>query len=85
LSPWWRRRWVPPKRLFLQEPHGVTSKKRPFFILNELCSRACPLWKSDQLHPGLALPHSGSCDPRVIGQHVSIFNKLWRRIGRAVN
>jgi hypothetical protein len=31
LSPWWRRRYVPPKRRFLQEPHGVTSQKRPFF------------------------------------------------------
>jgi hypothetical protein len=32
LSPWWRRCWVPPKRRFLQEPHGVTSQKTPFFI-----------------------------------------------------
>jgi hypothetical protein len=24
---------VPPKRLFLQEPHGVTSQKIPFFIV----------------------------------------------------
>jgi hypothetical protein len=31
LSPWWWRRYVPPKRLFLQEPHGVTSQKTPFF------------------------------------------------------
>jgi hypothetical protein len=31
LSPWWRRRQVPPKRLFLQEPHGVTSQKTTFF------------------------------------------------------
>jgi hypothetical protein len=23
----------PPKRRFLQEPHGVTSQKRPFFII----------------------------------------------------
>jgi hypothetical protein len=23
---------VPPKRRFLQEPHGVTSQKTPFFI-----------------------------------------------------
>jgi hypothetical protein len=26
------RRQVPPKRRFLQEPHGVTTKKTPFFI-----------------------------------------------------
>jgi hypothetical protein len=26
-------RYVPPKRLFLQEPHGVTSQKTPFFIV----------------------------------------------------
>jgi hypothetical protein len=30
LSPWWRRPKVPPKRRFLQEPHGVTSQKTPF-------------------------------------------------------
>jgi hypothetical protein len=29
-------RYVPPKRLFLQEPHGVTSQKTPFFILKLL-------------------------------------------------
>jgi hypothetical protein len=28
-----RRRQVPPKRRFLQEPHGVTSQKTPFFSL----------------------------------------------------
>jgi hypothetical protein len=28
-----RRRQVPPKRRFLQEPHGVTSQKTPFFIV----------------------------------------------------
>jgi hypothetical protein len=29
---WWRRCQVPPKRRFLQEPHGVTTQKTPFFI-----------------------------------------------------
>jgi hypothetical protein len=33
LSPWWRRRYVPPKRWFLQEPHGITSQKTTFFIV----------------------------------------------------
>jgi hypothetical protein len=33
LSPWWRRRQVPPKRRFLQEPHGATTQKTPFFNL----------------------------------------------------
>jgi hypothetical protein len=33
LSPWWRRRQVPPKRRFLQEPHGVTTQKTQFFIV----------------------------------------------------
>jgi hypothetical protein len=32
LSPWWWRRLVSPKCRFLQEPHGVTSQKTPFFI-----------------------------------------------------
>jgi hypothetical protein len=27
-----RRRQVPPKRRFLQEPHGVTTQKTPFFM-----------------------------------------------------
>jgi hypothetical protein len=30
-SPWWWRRYVPPKCLFLQEPHG--SQKTTFFIV----------------------------------------------------
>jgi hypothetical protein len=33
LSPWWWRRYVPPKRRLLQEPHGLTSQKTPFFIV----------------------------------------------------
>jgi hypothetical protein len=33
LSPWWLRRCVPPKRRFLQEPHGVTSQKMAFFTV----------------------------------------------------
>jgi hypothetical protein len=31
-SPWRCRRYVPPKRLLLQEPHGDTSQKTIFFI-----------------------------------------------------
>jgi hypothetical protein len=33
LSLWWRRRYVPPKRRFLQEPHGLTSQNTTFFIV----------------------------------------------------
>jgi hypothetical protein len=45
LSPWWRRRQVPPKRRFLQEPHGVTTQKTRFLILRR------PLQvKSSDLH-----------------------------------
>jgi hypothetical protein len=33
LSPWWWRRYVPPKHRFLQEPHDLTSQKTPFFIV----------------------------------------------------
>jgi hypothetical protein len=45
LSPWWRRRQVPPKRRFLQEPHGVTTQKTPFFsVCNyQLVCRHLPL------------------------------------------
>jgi hypothetical protein len=39
LSPWWRRRSVPPKRRFLQEPHSVTSQKTPFFIILQVIFR----------------------------------------------
>jgi hypothetical protein len=38
LSPWWWRHQVPPKHRFLQEPHGVTSQKTPFFIVLVLFS-----------------------------------------------
>jgi hypothetical protein len=36
LSPWWRRRQVHPKRRFLQEPHGVTTQKTPFFLVRKM-------------------------------------------------
>jgi hypothetical protein len=32
LLPWWTRHYVPPKRRFLQEPHGVTSQKTGFIL-----------------------------------------------------
>jgi hypothetical protein len=31
LSPWWWRHYIPLKRWFLQQPHGVTSQKMAFF------------------------------------------------------
>jgi hypothetical protein len=33
LSPWRRRRYVPPTRRFLQEPHGATFQKTAFFMV----------------------------------------------------
>jgi hypothetical protein len=36
LSPCWWRRYVHPKRRFLQEPHGLTSQKTTFFIVTAL-------------------------------------------------
>jgi hypothetical protein len=46
LSPWWRRRQVPPKRRFLQEPHGVTTQKTPFFeILYDCILRYSEIWR----------------------------------------
>jgi hypothetical protein len=44
------RRQVPPKRRFLQDPHGVTSQKTPFFIVtavntsNLTSSARCLYW-----------------------------------------
>jgi hypothetical protein len=32
------RRYIPPKRRFLEEPHGVTSQKTVFFILRNVGS-----------------------------------------------
>jgi hypothetical protein len=52
---------VPPKRRFLQEPHGVTTQKTPFFIVTAvktsnltdakmfLRSRATPMHEPDNL------------------------------------
>jgi hypothetical protein len=31
-----RRRQFPPKRRYLQEPHGVTTQKTPFFIITAI-------------------------------------------------
>jgi hypothetical protein len=36
LSPWWWRRYIPTKRRFLQEPHGVTSQRTAFFFASVL-------------------------------------------------
>jgi hypothetical protein len=36
LSHWWWRRYVPPKRRFLHEPHGITSQKSPFVLITAL-------------------------------------------------
>jgi hypothetical protein len=36
LSPWWWRRYVPRKRLFLHEPQGVTCQKTAFFIVTAM-------------------------------------------------
>jgi hypothetical protein len=42
-SPWWWRRYVPPKRQVLQEPHGVTSQKMPFFTVIGSLQTQCPV------------------------------------------
>jgi hypothetical protein len=38
LSPWRWSRYLPPKRRFLQKPHGVTSHKTEFFIVTTVKS-----------------------------------------------
>jgi hypothetical protein len=58
LSPWWRRRQVPPKRRFLQEPHGVTTQKTPFFMVTavkttRLTSAFCIIRPSIKAEAGL--------------------------------
>jgi hypothetical protein len=42
LSPWWRRRYVPLKRLILQEPHGVIFQKTLFFFWDCILVRHPP-------------------------------------------
>jgi hypothetical protein len=49
LTPWWRRRQVPPKSRFLQEPHGVTSQKTPFVNWNRILAGASCYWLFIQL------------------------------------
>jgi hypothetical protein len=44
LSTWWWRRYVPKKRRFLQEPHGVTSQKTPFFIATAVKTSNLTYW-----------------------------------------
>jgi hypothetical protein len=45
LSTWWWRRLFPPKHRFLQEPHGVTFQRTPFwnvlFLDNVLALNVC--------------------------------------------
>jgi hypothetical protein len=48
LLPWWRRRYVPPKCQFLQEPHGVTSQKTTFF--EQICF---PTWEFRKINGSL--------------------------------
>jgi hypothetical protein len=36
LTTWWQRRYVPPKRWLLQQPHGVISQKTAFFIVTSM-------------------------------------------------
>jgi hypothetical protein len=36
-----KRRYVPPKHLFLQDPHGITSQKTEFLILSLSNKRVC--------------------------------------------
>jgi hypothetical protein len=42
-------RQVPPKRRFLQEPHGVTTQKTPFF-LHKLVTEVCFNYLALKLH-----------------------------------
>jgi hypothetical protein len=48
LSPWWWRRCVPPKRRFLQEPHGVTTQNMAFFIMKIICGDI--LWSQEYVY-----------------------------------
>jgi hypothetical protein len=70
LSSWWWRPYVLPKRRFLQEPHGVTSQKTPFFIVTTVKTSiltAPQLSSKDQVNPvaDLLLWKSGSVRNRT--------------------
>jgi hypothetical protein len=43
LSLWWKR-YVPPKRRLLQEPHGVISQKTAFFIAIAVQTSNLTIW-----------------------------------------
>jgi hypothetical protein len=70
------RDWVPPKRRFLQEPHGVKSQKTPFFQLHSLLlwrkKHSRKIWKQikyPNLHRG-ASSSTGKCHAVMNGCHV---------------
>jgi hypothetical protein len=55
-SPLWRRRYVPPKRRFLQEPHGVTSQKTSFFTVTAVKASNLTITYTRSSSPSFA-PH----------------------------
>jgi hypothetical protein len=57
--------YVPPKRRFLQEPHGVTSQKTPFF--NHIVG--FPFWRSVGTFMNVA-----------IWEHCTFDNQIFRRV-----
>jgi hypothetical protein len=70
LSPWWRRRQVPPKRRFLQEPHGVTTQKTPFFnntpaVLHK-CDTDITLMEEHQFRCELSYSHSNGYEGQYL-------------------
>jgi hypothetical protein len=74
LSPWWRRLQVPPKRRFIQEPHGVTTQTTPFFTTTIFWRRLTPDWTS--------LRHSRTWSPE--SKSVMLRSTASRQVGLGV-
>jgi hypothetical protein len=72
LSPWRRRSLVTPKGWFLQEPHGVTSQKTPFFAVTAV--------KTSNLTFYLPLPCSFVTEPEITQNYRLEYLKSWEAL-----
>jgi hypothetical protein len=61
-SPWWWRRYYPPKLRFLQEPYGVISKKTAVFIVTAVKASNLTIFNLIEkfLFRNRSVEHSGS-------------------------
>jgi hypothetical protein len=82
LSPWLWRRYVPPTRLFFQEPHGVTSQKTEFFYW---CVTTFEQWQSCCVVLSFVLTYGDVTGPSQIRKEWT-YTHTWNisKLGRTV-